>query len=296
VSSNTTTESSDHAQAQAGVRAHVHEMWAAVAPSWGEHAEYTDLRHAAVTALLLDLAQPQPGERVLELACGAGGLGMAAAERVGANGEVVLSDVAAEMTEIASARAAARGLVNVRSRVLDLEDIDEPDGVYDIVLCRDGLQFAIDPARAGREIARVVRPGGRVALAVWGPRARNPWLGVVLDAASAQLGRPVPPPGVPGPFALADAGELTRFLAEAGLTNVVVTELSVPMKAASFDEWWTRTCGLAGPLSALLAGLAPGAADELRSRARETAHVFETPVGLEFAGVALVANARQPHA
>src|ERR671936_1371604 len=58
--------------------------------------------------------------------------------------------------------------------------------------------FALDPARAVAEIRRILRPGGRLALAVWGPRARNPWLGVVFDAVSAQLGAPVPPPGIPG--------------------------------------------------------------------------------------------------
>jgi ubiquinone/menaquinone biosynthesis C-methylase UbiE len=95
---------------------------------------------------------------------------------VAPGGEVVLSDVAAEMTAIAAARAEARGLGNVRTRQLDLERIDEPDGSYDVVLCREGLMLVPDPARAAGEIRRVLRPGGRAALAVWGPRERNPWL------------------------------------------------------------------------------------------------------------------------
>jgi ubiquinone/menaquinone biosynthesis C-methylase UbiE len=283
-----------HDNATEPERLHVHQMWAAVADSWGEHAEYTDTRHAEVTALMLDLTNPQPGEHVLELACGAGGLGLAAAARVGARGEVVVSDVAAEMTAIASARAATRGLTNVRTRILDLEAIDEPDGRYDVVLSRDGLQFTLQPARAAREIARILRPGGRVCVAVWGPRERNPWLGIVLDVASEQLGRPVPPPGIPGPFSLADRNELRQLLAGAGLTDVVVTELSVPMRTASFDEWWARTSGLAGPLAAILAGLPPVAAEELRSRAYQASCPFETATGLEFEGVALVATGGRP--
>src|SRR3982074_487571 len=74
-------------------RAHVHGMWAAVAGSWAEHAEYADARGAAAAEKMLDLTTPQPGERVLELACGPGGLGLAAAKRVAPDGEVVLSDV-----------------------------------------------------------------------------------------------------------------------------------------------------------------------------------------------------------
>ena len=82
-------------------------MWAAVAGSWGEHADYVDVRAASVTESMLAASRPQPGERVLELACGAGGAGIAAAGLVAPDGEVVLSDVVAEMTAIAASRAAA---------------------------------------------------------------------------------------------------------------------------------------------------------------------------------------------
>src|SRR5215216_3722965 len=134
----------------------LHAMWAALATGWGEHADYVDVRSARLTARMLDRAALQPGERVLELACGAGGLGMAAAERVAPGGEVVLSDVAAEMTAIAAARAEAIGLDNVATFELDLERIAEPDASFDAVLCREGLMFALDPGQAVREIRRVL--------------------------------------------------------------------------------------------------------------------------------------------
>jgi SAM-dependent methyltransferase len=274
------------------VRAGVHAMWASVAGSWAEHAEYADARGAAATEKMLDLTRPLPGERVLELACGPGGLGLAAARRVAPEGEVVMSDVAAEMTSIAATRADALGLSNVSTRVLDLECIEVPDGSYDVVLCREGLMFAVDPAQAAREIRRVLRLGGRFAVAVWGPRERNPWLGIVFDAVSAQLGRPVPPPGIPGPFSLADAAGLASLLSDAGLAEVVVSELPVPMRAASFDEWWTRTAALAGPLAKMLASLPEEAAHALRARVREGSARYETSAGLEFPGVTLLAAGR----
>ena len=77
-----------------------------------------------------------------------------------------------------------------------------------------------DPAGAAREIRRVLRPGGRVAVAVWGPRERNPWLGIVFDAVSEQTGAPVPPPGVPGPFSLDDPDQLAALLTGAELVDV----------------------------------------------------------------------------
>jgi SAM-dependent methyltransferase len=274
------------------LRNHLHGMWAAVAGSWSEHAAYADARGAALAERMLEHARPRPGERVLELACGPGGLGLAAAERVAPGGAVVLSDVVAEMTQIAAARAAQAGAAGVSTRVLDLERIDEPDGSYDVVLCREGLMFALDPERAVGQMRRVLRPGGRLSVAVWGPRERNPWLGLVLDAVSAQLGRPVPAPGVPGPFSLPDADRLGGLLRGAGLADVDLEEVPVPMRAASFDEWWERTCALAGPLAKLLTALPPDAARALRVRTLAAVGPYETAGGLELPGVSLLASGR----
>ena len=275
------------------LRTQLHGMWASVAPAWAEHADYADTRGAVITARLLELSAPGPGERVLELACGAGGVGIAAAGLVGPAGEVVLSDVAAEMTAIAAARAAAAGLGNVRTLTLDLDELGQPDQAYDVVLCREGLMFALDPAQAVAEIRRILRPGGRVALAVWGPRARNPWLSLVFDAVSAQLGTTLPPPGVPGPFALDDPERLAGLLAGAGLAEVAVTEVPTPLRDASFDAWLARTSALAGPLAKRLAALPEPARRQLRDRLEAAVRPYRTPAGLDFPGVSLVASARR---
>jgi ubiquinone/menaquinone biosynthesis C-methylase UbiE len=271
-----------------GLRAQLHAMWSGVAAAWESNVAFIDARGAQVTERMLELTRPQPGERVLELGCGPGGPGLDAARLVAPEGEVVLSDVAPEMTSIASARAGALGLTNVTTRVLDLERIDEPDDSYDVVLCREGLMLVPDPVRAAAEIRRVLRPGGRVALTVWGPRARNPWLEVVFDSVSEQLGTPTPPPGVPHPFSLDDAGRLAGVLAEGGLGDLAVTELATPYQAASVEEWWARTSALAGPLARKLAALPDPAADALRARAAQAIRRYQTPTGLEIPGVCLI--------
>ena len=204
--------------------------------------------------------------------------------------EVVLSDVAPEIVAIAAARAEA--VPNAGARVLDLEAIDEPDEAYDVVLCREGLMFAQTPERRA-EIRRVLRPGGRVAVTVWGPREDNPWLGLVFDALGAELGRPVPPPGVPGPFSLSGAGVLAGLLEGAGLADVTVSELAVPLRAGSFEEWWMRTTALAGPLAAILPTLPGPARDAVAARLREAARAYETAAGIELPGLALIASARR---
>jgi ubiquinone/menaquinone biosynthesis C-methylase UbiE len=275
------------------LRAGLHRMWASVAPSWAEHANYLDERGAAITEQMLALTLPQHGERVLELACGPGSVGLAAAERVAPGGEVVVSDVVPEMTSIAAARAKAHGLENVVARVLDLEDIEEPDASYDVALCREGLMLVPDPARGAREIRRVLRSGGRVAVAVWGPRAQNPWLSLLFDVVSAQLGAPIPPPEIPHPFSLDDPDQLAGLLVDAGFSHVVVEAVPTPYYAASFDEWWNRCSSLAGPLAQRLAALPPPALHALRARARRAVVAYETPDGFEFPGVSLVAAAHR---
>ena len=280
-------------EASGELRARLRGMWASVAGAWETHADYVDARGAAITEQMLELARPQPGERVLELACGPGSVGIAAAPRVAPDGEVVLSDVVPQMTAIAAARAESLGLENVSARVLDLETIEEPDGAYDVVLCRDGLMLVPDPARAAREIRRVLRRGGRAAVAVWGPRERNPWLGIVFDTVSVQLGAPTPPPGIPHPFSLDDADALASLLAAAGLAEVSVEEVPTPYRAASVEEWWERSCALAGPLAQKLAALPETAAQALRARAAEAVRAYETPAGLHIPGVTLVAAARR---
>jgi len=273
------------------LREQLHRMWSSVAGGWAAHAAFVSARGAGVTRTLLERADPKPGERVLELACGAGDVGIAAAPLVGAEGEVVLSDIAPEMTAIARHRAHALGVGNVTARDLDLEQIDESDASYDVVLCREGLMLVPDPARATSEIARVLRPGGRVALAVWGPREDNPWLGVVFDSVSHALGVPTPPPGVPGPFSLSDDVEVARLLADAGLVDVSVAAQAVPYRAASAEEWWARTAALAGPLAQRLAALPEPAREALFTRARQAISTYETPGGVEIPGVSLIAAA-----
>ena len=281
------------------IRHRVHQMWGSVAESWGEHADHVEQRSEAVTRLMIDAVGPAPGDEVLELACGAGGLGLAIADQVAPGGRVVLSDVAPEMVAIAAARAASRGeggaaSAEMRAQVVDLEQIDLPDASFDIVLCREGLMFALDPAQAASEIARVLRPGGRVALAVWGPRSRNPWLGVLADAVQEQTGSPVPPPGVPGPFALGADGALASTLTGAGLEQVVVEEVAVPTHDASFEDYWQLRTDLAGPLKRLLEGLPPQDRAAIQQTVCTRLSPYQTSDGLEIPGLAYIGFARRP--
>ncbi len=275
------------------LRVGLHTMWGTVAPGWEQNADFVDRRTADLSRSMLEGAAIEPGDQVLELACGPGGLGIAAAEHVGADGEVVLSDVVPQMTAIAAARSEARGLGNVTTLDLDLERIDQPDAFYDAVLCREGIMLVPDPDGAAAEICRVLRPGGRAVVSVWGPRDRNPWLGAMLDAVGAQLGATFPPPGLPGPFALDGRDKLLAVLWGAGFEDVELDEVATPWIGASFDQWWLVTTALAGPLSKVLEAQPSEAIDAIRSHARNALSPYETRNGLDIPGVTLVGTARR---
>ena len=189
------------------LRARLAGMWDAVAGGWAQHAEYADARGAQSAGRMLDLAELGTGDRVLELACGPGGLGLAAAERVGPGGEVVLTDVAErdDRDRRGARRRAGPGATSPSRASTSRTSTSPTPPTTSCCVARASCSRSSPPAPS-REIRRVLRPGGRVAIAVWAAARRNPWLGLVMDAVSEQTGAPVPPPGIPGPFALGEAG------------------------------------------------------------------------------------------
>ena len=124
---------------------------------------------------LLGLAALQPGERVLELACGTGLVTFPAAEAVAPHGQVVATDISDKMVQFTAEEAARRGLTHVRCARMGAESLEFPDASFDAVLCALGLMFVPDVAAALAEMHRVLAPGGRAVSAVWGARSRCGW-------------------------------------------------------------------------------------------------------------------------
>ncbi|HSO99236.1 MAG TPA: methyltransferase domain-containing protein [Solirubrobacteraceae bacterium] len=268
----------------------VSEMWDSVAPGWEANAGFVDGQLALATEALLDAAQIGAGDQVLDLAAGPGGAGLAAAQRVGPTGSVVLSDVAAEMVAVAAKRASAEAQVS--TAVFDQSAIDFADASFDAAINRHGLMFVEDPVQTVTEAVRVLRDGGRYAVMTWDRREANPWLGLVLDAVSAQFGVPFPPPNVRGPFSLDTPDLLMSVLRDAGLKDVTVEAMSTPMHAASLGEWWERVPKLAGPLAIALAGMEADVRDAIGERAMQsgTKTVASDQDGIVFEGSVLIGS------
>jgi SAM-dependent methyltransferase len=223
------------------------EAWEEAAPGWVRQQALLREFATPVSYWMIDAVEPQPGERVLELAAGLGETGMLAAELVAPLGGVVVSDQAEAMLEGARSRAIALGLSNVEFQTLNAEWIDLPVASVDVVLCRWGYMLMADPAAALAETRRVLRPGGRVALAVWDTLESNPWALLpareLIERGVAPRPDPdVPPP--PGPFALAAPGLVQELLEQAGFVEPRIETLELVRRHTSFAELWETTLDL----------------------------------------------------
>ena len=223
------------------------EGWEEAAPGWVRQQELLREFATPVSLWMIDAVRPQPGERVLELAAGLGETAMLAAELVAPLGGVVVSDQAEAMLEGARARAIALGLSNIEFQVLNAEWIDLPLASVDIVTCRWGYMLMADPGAALSETRRVLRPGGRVALAVWDTIDSNPWALLPAQELIARGLVPAPEPSAPptpGPFALGAPGRIQELLEQAGFVEARVEALELVRRHSSFAEMWETTLDL----------------------------------------------------
>ncbi|MGE3277725.1 MAG: class I SAM-dependent methyltransferase [Vicinamibacterales bacterium] len=171
---------------------------------------------------MLALAAIQPGERVIDIACGTGLVTFRAAMAAGPSGHVTGTDLSAGMLDLAASACAGQGLAPVEFRRMGAESLDLPDASFDVALNALGLMYVPDAGAALSEMRRVLVPGGRAALAVWGSRARCGWADIfpIVDAR-------VKSDVCPLFFALGTGDRLADALADAGFASVDLHRMSV---------------------------------------------------------------------
>ena len=193
--------------------------------------------------------------------------------------------------EVARRRGGELGLRNVDYRVIDAERIELETDSVDGVLCQSGYMLMADPAAALSETRRVLRPGGRLALSVWGAPGRNPWASIGGRILVERGHMPPPEPGAPGIFSMASEERTRRLLKGAGFTGVRTEEVPVRWLFRNLDEYERWVTEVAGAVAMVVRGLPAGERDALKSQLTEAFVSFVSDGGYEFPGVALCAVA-----
>jgi SAM-dependent methyltransferase len=199
--------------------------------------ERLDTMLAVFLPPLLTAAAASPGDHVLDVGCGSGATTLELADAVGPAGRVMGLDVSRPLLDRLQERAAPRGLANVLVREADAQVAALPAGHFDVVASRFGVMFFDDPVAAFANLARAMKPGGRLAFVCWQPVDRNPWFAEPLAAAMAVVPDPkLPPPGSPGPFALSSPERVCDVLRRGGFDAVTVESLTVELDSGTPDE------------------------------------------------------------
>ena len=244
-------------------------------PLWGAQL-------AGVQSALLAAAALLPGEQVLDLACGTGHVTLQAAHAVGVQGSVVGVDLSARMVDTAQHRA----LPNTRFLRMDAQRLALPDQQFDVVLCSLGLMYVPDPALALREMQRVLKPGGRLVLSVWGQRERCGWA-ALFEIVDAEVASEV----CPLFFGLGRGDTLARLCSQTGFEQVLTQRLSSALVYAHGDEA-CRAAFIGGPVAMAWSRFSLETRQRVCARYLDTLSPWRSGAGYEVPAEFVVVSAR----
>jgi len=200
----------------------------------------------------------------LDIASGTGEPGLSIAPLV-PNGRVVLTDLVAEMLDIAARRAVSSGLTNIETQVCSADDLPFDDETFDSVTVRFGYMFFPDLARATTEFVRVLKPGGRLCASVWVQPDQNPWTSIALSAIATETTVPQPDADAPGMYRCAAPRFISAIYEGAGLGDVDEWDVPVALTAKSPDEYWDMVSEHVSPAVTALSRVDAAAVARIRS-------------------------------
>jgi ubiquinone/menaquinone biosynthesis C-methylase UbiE len=265
--------------------------WRDSAPYWEKHREIIRQMFAPVTQALVEDGLISSGHAVLDVATGPGEPALTIAALVGAEGKVFGIDPAPEMVEAARRATDRLEFGNAQFDVGSADRLPFPADTFDTVVSRFGVMFFPSPVDAVREILRVLKPGGRLALAVWHFAERNPFFYTLSRVIDAYVDSPPPAPEAPDPFRFASPGKLRDVLAEAGAMAPSERLLQFTVQAPiSVEDFWILRCEMSEKLRDKVAMLSREQLKEAKRQALEALRGYSTGRGMSFSAEVLIVS------
>lgn len=267
----------------------IRKQWESAAPGWAQWEATIATWMEPATEAMLTMAGINTDARVLDLACGAGSQTLRAAQRVGAQGQVVASDISETMLHHVQENAHAAGLANVITLAGAAEDLELTPESFDAVICRLGLMLFAAPEQALRLVRSALRLRGKVAIVVFTTPAANPFMAQPMQILLRHAGKVPPAPGRPGIFALGAPGVLERLLMDCGFVGVEQRILALPLRMPSAAEALAMMQEAFGAYRAVLSDSAEAVRVAAWREVSEMLRTFETPTGFVAPAEVLVA-------
>jgi len=240
-------------------------LWNKFSPGWKKWDAFVMSWLKPIGNKLLEKVQLRNGETILDVATGTGEPGISAAKLI-PNGTVVGIDLSEEMIQIANQHANEQRVTNYSAQVEDLsQGFSFADNYFDKVVCRFGIMYFPDPASDLKEVARVLKPGGRIAFSAWAEPPKNPWATTAASVINKLLELPPTPADAPGVFRHSLPNSLRQLFTEAGLTNIMEEEVTGSMVFDNSEEYWKFVMDVVAPVAIPLSK----ADNAMRQKAKE---------------------------
>ena len=266
-------------------------QWSAAAPFWEKHREVIRQMFAPVTQALVEDGQIGSGHAVLDVATGPGEPALSVAALVGPEGTVFGIDPVPEM--VAAARRAANhlGFRNAQFEVAVADHLPFRAETFDAVISRFGVMFFPSPIDAVREMLRVIRPGQKLAMAVWHSAETNPFFNTLSQVIDRYVDLPPLAPDAPDAFRFATPGKLRDVLAQAGAVAPAERLLQFTMEAPiSVEEFWTLRCEMSEKLREKIALLSREQLTDVKRQILEALRGYSTDSGMSFPAQVLIVS------
>ncbi len=268
--------------------------WNRVAGGWEKWDRFFDEQMAFLNHRLVADARLHAGMKVLDLGSGTGYPALLAAQTVGPIGSVIGLDLAEQMLSVAERKAHRLGLGNVTLKTGDVTALPFEANSFDAITSRFCLMFLPEIPKAVTEIARVLKPGGWVAAAVWSAPEKNPSIGLAMGTIKQVVELPPPDPTAPGIFRLAKPGELAGLFQQTGLIDVTDDEFLGEWSYASADEYYTSLMEIAAPVQNLMAKLTETQKQDVKQRIVQAVSNFRRGHRITFPMAVRIVAARKP--